>query len=208
MYLRAAKTEAEDAGIETDGMANSISELRSNIMKLSGVDIMLDSDTFKSTYQILKDLSKVWDELTDVSRANILETIGGKRNANVVSSLLTNFSSAESALVTASNSAGSALRENEVYLDSITGRTEQLQATFQSLSQNIIDDGTIKGLVSTANVILRIIDKIVDKLGMIPLLGIGAGIAKLASSVGEPTIDGFNNVPTDNPTVTWNKVAA
>ena len=46
MYLRAAKTEAEEAGESTDGMANSVSELRSEILALTGnrVDIQIDED--------------------------------------------------------------------------------------------------------------------------------------------------------------------
>lgn len=80
MYLRAAKTEAEEAGESTEGMAGSVSELRDEILSLTGgaVDIMLDEDSFKSSYQILKELSQVWQELTDVSQANILEMIGGR----------------------------------------------------------------------------------------------------------------------------------
>ena len=97
MYLRAAKTEAEDAGESTDGMANSVSELRDEILDLTGqkVDIQIDDDTFKSTYQILKELSDVWGSLTDISQANIIELIGGKRNSNVISALLENFEIAE-----------------------------------------------------------------------------------------------------------------
>lgn len=44
MYLRAAKSDAENAGIEVDGMANSVSELRSELKSLTGVDIMIDKD--------------------------------------------------------------------------------------------------------------------------------------------------------------------
>lgn len=80
MYLRAAKTEAEEAGESTEGMAGSVSELRGEILSLTGgaVDIQINEDSFKSSYQILKELSQVWDQLTDVSQANILEMIGGR----------------------------------------------------------------------------------------------------------------------------------
>lgn len=46
MYLRAAKTDAEAAGESTDGMAGSVSELREEILDLTGgeVDIQLDED--------------------------------------------------------------------------------------------------------------------------------------------------------------------
>ena len=78
MYLRAAKSELEDAGESADGCANSVSELRSELKSLTGVDIMIDNKNFKSTYQILKELSQVWDGLSDVTQANVTEMIGGK----------------------------------------------------------------------------------------------------------------------------------
>lgn len=78
MYLRAAKSELEDTGESADGCANSVSELRSELKSLTGVDIMIDNKNFKSTYQILKELSQVWDKLSDVTQANVTEMIGGK----------------------------------------------------------------------------------------------------------------------------------
>lgn len=134
MYLRAAKTEAEEAGESTEGMAESVSKLRKEILALTSgrVDIQLDENTFKSTYQILKELSKVWGDLTDITKANIMEMIGGKRNSNVVASLLNNFADAEAVLEVAMNSAGSALNENEKYLDSINGKVAQFQAAFEN----------------------------------------------------------------------------
>lgn len=120
MYLRTAKSEAEDAGESTEGMVESVSKLRDELKNLTGgkVDILqADEQTFKSTYEILKELSQVWDSLTDISQANILEMIGGKRNSNVTSAIITNFSKAEEVLSVSANSAGSALAENEKYLD-------------------------------------------------------------------------------------------
>lgn len=80
MYLRASKTDAEEAGESTDGMAGSISELRKEILALTGnkVDIQIDENTFKSSFEILKELSQIWDQLSDISQANILEMIGGR----------------------------------------------------------------------------------------------------------------------------------
>lgn len=107
MYLRAAKTEAEEAGESTEGMARSVSELREEILALTGnkVDIQIDNDTFKNTTQILRELSGVWEELTDVSQANLLEMIGGKRNANVVASLIENFELVEEVLESSASTA-------------------------------------------------------------------------------------------------------
>lgn len=170
MYLRAAKTEAEEAGESTEGMANSVSELRKELLTLTNgkVDIQIDENTFKSTYQIMKELADVWGELTDITRANILEQIGGKRNANVVSSLLENFNIAEDVVKTAANSAGSALKENEKYLDSINGKIAEFKATFEELSMTLIDSDFVKQVVEWGTGLLNVLNalaKVIDKVG-------------------------------------------
>lgn len=172
MYLRAAKTEAEEAGESTEGMAESVSKLRKEILALTSgrVDIQLDENTFKSTYQILKELSKVWGDLTDITKANIMEMIGGKRNSNVVASLLNNFADAEAVLEVAMNSAGSALNENEKYLDSINGKVAQFQAAFEKLSASFVNSGLVKGVVDGGTAILETLTAIIDKLGSFPAL--------------------------------------
>lgn len=171
MFLRAAKTEAEEAGESTEGMANSVSELRQEILDLTGqkVDIQIDEDTFKSTYQILKELSKVWGTLTDVSQANILELIGGKRNSNVVSALMENFSIAEDALKTSASAAGSALAENEKYLDSIEGKISQFQASWQTLSATIVNGNVVKGIVDFGRGFIEAINWVIDSVGSLGL---------------------------------------
>lgn len=42
-----------------------------------GLTLRKDDQTFKSTYEIMKDLSEVWDDLTDMQRADILESVAG-----------------------------------------------------------------------------------------------------------------------------------
>ena len=170
MYLRAAKTEAEEAGESTEGMANSVSELREELLALTNgkVDIQIDETTFKSTYQIMKELADVWGELTDITQANILEQIGGKRNANVVSSMLENFNVAEDVVKTAANSAGSALKENEKYLDSINGKIAEFKATFEELSMNFIDSDFVKQVIELGTGLLNVLNalaKVIDKVG-------------------------------------------
>ena len=183
MYLRAAKTEAEDAGEATDGMASSVSELRKEILSLTGhkVDIQVDEDTFKGTYQTLKEMSAVWGSLTDVSRANILELFGGKRNANVMSAILENFSVAENALQSSMDSVGSAIRENEKYLNSIEGRTKKFKAEFENFSRTLINGNLLKTVVSLGTSILEFINNIIDGLGGLTsaILVLGGAIAAL-----------------------------
>ena len=181
MYLRAAKTEASEAGEDTTGMAESVSKLRDEILQLTNqkVDIQLDENTFKSTYQILKELSEVWDELTDITQANIMEKIGGKRNANITSALLHNFQQAEKAMKTAQNSSGSALAENEKYLNSIEGKMQKFRASFEAMSTSILSSGMVKGFIEIGTAITGIVTKMSQMHVLLP--SIVAAITAISS---------------------------
>lgn len=164
MYLRAAKVEAEEAGEDTEGMANSVSELRDSILALTNnkIDIMIDEKNFKSTYQIIKEIATVWEDMAEIDQAALLKLIAGKRNANSVQALITNFSDAEKAMLTASDSDGSATTENEKYLDSIEGKISQLKATWETFSNTVLSSSAIKSLIDGSTDILNILDKITD----------------------------------------------
>lgn len=196
MRIRGAKTELEEAGLETDGMAQSTAELRKEILALSGVDIMLDENTFKSTYDIMDELAEKWQDLTDIEQATITELIAGKRQGNVISSLLNNFDIARDVLQTSSTSAGSATEEHEKWMESLDAKLNQLKASWQEFSQVFMDDGFLKGLVDTGTGILSVLTDIVDTLGVLPTL-IGATVAVLSfKKIGKDKMFSFSvNMP-------------
>ena len=78
MRIRGATTELEAAGESTEGMAKSTASLRKEVMALAGVDIMQNETTFKSTYQILDELSERWSNLTDIEQASLTELLAGR----------------------------------------------------------------------------------------------------------------------------------
>lgn len=172
MYLRASKTDAEAFGVSVDDMASSVSELRSELKSLTGVDIMKDASgtEFKSTYQILKEISAVWDKLTDVSKANVTEMLGGKRNSNAVLSVIEQFSIAEKSMEDAANSSNSAMTEQERMMDSIEGRLKQLNASFEKFSNDVMSSDLIKFFVTLATKIVDAADGMVTLAGSIPAI--------------------------------------
>lgn len=170
MRIRGAKTEMEEAGLETDGMASSTAKLREEIMALSGVDIMLDNDTFKSTYQIIEELSAKWKDLSDIQQASITELIAGKRQGNIVSSLMENFDIAQAALETSQTSAGSAMKEHEKWLQSLEAKINQLKAAWQGLSQAFMKSDFLKGALDSIVTLVEGLAKLVDTIGVLPTL--------------------------------------
>lgn len=187
LRIRGAKTDLEQMGESTDDVAVSTSKLREQIKALTnvdgkgGFDILTKSGDFKSTYEIMEGIANVWKEMNDVDKASLLEQVAGKNRANVVSGMLDNWKDAQDAAKTAAESAGSATKENETYLDSINGKISQFTAAFEKLSKDVLDSDLIKFFIELATHIANLADeavKLVDNFGLIPtaLTGISTGL--------------------------------
>ena len=171
MRIRGAKTELEEAGLETDGMVESTATLRAEIEALAGVDIMeADGKTFKSTYAILDELSKKWKYLSDIQQATVTELIAGKRQGNIVSSLMANFDTARDALETSINSSGSAMAEHEKWQKSLEAQINNLKAAWQSLSQTFLKSEFLKSGIDVIIKFIDVLTKLIDKIGTLPTL--------------------------------------
>lgn len=183
LRIRGAKVELEDAGEDVDGMANSVSELQKKLLALTGgkVNIMLDENTFKNTTEILREMSTVWDDMTDVNRAAALELLGGKRQANVLAAVIKNFDMVEDAIKTSADSAGSAMSENEKYMDSIQGHIDQFNNSIQTMWSNLIKSDYVKFFVDIGTAITTVIDKL-GLLGTTITVILGKQVVKAMSS--------------------------
>lgn len=161
MRIRGSVAELEEAGEEVDELVQSTSKMRDEIKGLSGVDIMeSDGETYRSTYNILVDIAKVWDKLSDVNQATLLEDLAGKRNATVVKSIITNINDLTGSYETAHNALGAIDKANTDYLDSIQGRFAQFSSKYQEFSNQVLNSETIKFFVSIGTSLIGVLQKI------------------------------------------------
>lgn len=180
LRLRGMKGQLEELGEDSEGVEN-ISKMQGQILNLTKgkVNIFGDNGEFKSTYDIMKDISEVYNDMTDTDRASLLETIAGKDRANDVAALLGNMDNAVAMVETAENAVGSASRENEKYLESLQGRIEVMQGSFQALSNVVIDSDFLKGGVSAIDNIIKAVTILIQNLGLLPtaLAAVATGFA-------------------------------
>lgn len=183
--LRGAKAELVAAGEDTDGMAESTSKLRTQIMALTnldgtgGFDILDEKGGFKSTYEMMKGIAKAYNQM-DASSPNaaaLLELISGKNRASDVAGLLKNFSQAEKAYETAQESSGVAMKNYDKYQKSLEARSNKTKSIIENLSLNVLDDGKIGTLYDGLNGLLEIIVKISEKTQGIPTIAAAATAA-------------------------------
>lgn len=176
MRIRGAKTELEEAGLETEFMAESTAKLRdeikglTNVKGLGGFDIMKDDKTFKSTYDIILGISKVWKDMSDIDQAALLELLAGKRQGNALAAALTNMDDAVKVLKTSVDAEGSALAEHEKWMDSIQAKQQQFEAQYQAFANAFVNSELIKGVYDAGTGILGWLTKLTETLGALPTL--------------------------------------
>lgn len=175
LRLRGAKVELEEAGEDVDGMADSVSSLQAKLLALTHgkVDIMADASTFKNTTQILREMSKAWEDMTDIERSAALELMGGKRQANILASIIKNYDTVDSVIESSINSQNSAYEENIKWMDSIEGRIKKFTNALQSMWKNAINSDVVKNIISFGTTIV----KLIDKVGLLPSLLTAASAA-------------------------------
>lgn len=182
------KGELEELGEESEGI-ESISKIQTQILNQTqgAVNIFKDNGDFKSTYEIIEGIAKVYDKLSQTDQAALLETIAGKQRGNQIAALIQSFQSgqAQKAYADAIESSGSAMREQERWLESLEAKTQQFESAWQSLSNTFLDSGLLKGLVDFGTTGVKALEGLVDTFGSLGTVGIGAGLFAGIKNVGQ-----------------------
>lgn len=132
----------------------------------------------------MKDISAVVNDLTSTERASLYEILFGKMRGNQGAALIQAFQSGqvEKAYEAAVGSDGSAMAEQTKWLDSLEGKTQQLKASWQELSNTVIDSDFMKSLIDFGSTALSFLTKIIDNIGVLNTALIGfAGYGAIKS---------------------------
>lgn len=179
---------------ETESYTNNVEELSGKIADLTktastpgGISLFTDASKteFKSTYQLLSEISKVYDQLTDKNQAQLLEVLAGKRQGQIVAATINNFQAAEKAMDNMAKSAGNAEAEMSVIMDSLDYKLNKNKETWTGVAQNLFQREDMKSIVDAFTSIGEAVDFATDKLGLFGTIGLGAGLFAGIKNVGQ-----------------------
>lgn len=173
LRIRGMKGELEALNEETDGI-ESISKIQTQILNLTGnkVNIFDSGNNFRSTYDILKDISEVYNDLSDPSRADLTEILFGKNRANQGIAILQAFQSGqiEKAYEAAENSFGSATAEYDKMSEGIEAHINDLHEAREKLSNDFINSDFLKTAIDFGTKLIDILDALIQKVGAFPAI--------------------------------------
>lgn len=150
MNIRQIKGETEDGElIDGESIANAAKALR----EFAGIDTMANGELRKGS-EILAELAGKWDTLSDVQKSAIAQNVAGVRQANILLALMDNWGTYEKMMAEYANAAGSAMQENERYLEGWQAKTDKLNAAWTKFVANTISSDFIKFFLDATSAIL------------------------------------------------------
>lgn len=184
MRVMGMKGALEELGEESEGL-ESVSKIQTHILNATKgqVNIMNSADPtkFRDYYDILKDVSDVYDDLSQTTQADLLETLFGKQRGNQGAALIQAFQSGQiqKAYQATLNAEGSAQQEQDRWMDSMEAKVQQFKAQFQELSNTAFESDFLKGLTDSGTGFLNVLTEIIDVGGGLPALLTAIGGIKL-----------------------------
>lgn len=174
----------EAEGEEIDNFIKSTEAKKQEIIKdytavksnnYKGFDILDENGNYKNTYDILLGISKIYKEIQaedkkfGTNRAMaLIEELAGKNRSNIVSAILSNSDILESVKESSEQASGSAMRENEKYLDSIEGKMSQLTTSIEEFWNKTIDSDVLKLIIDLLTNALSLVNDLIGSIGSLP----------------------------------------
>jgi TP901 family phage tail tape measure protein len=163
-------------------IGNALKTIYSRITTMDDAETILNSvnvqikdmeGNVRPVQDILSDLGSKWDELSDAQRQQIGVTLAGRYQLSRFLAMMNNWDMAIEATTTALTSQGSAMRENDKYLESFEARINQLKVGFTELALSvgdaILSDGMMT-LIELGKSLAQVVTDLIDKFGALPAL--------------------------------------
>ncbi len=178
------QTEAYTGDVEQ--LSGAIANLTKTAKTPGGISLFTDSSkqTFKSTYDLLKEISQIYSQLSDKNQAQLLEVLAGKRQGQIVASIIDNFSAAEKSMQSMADSAGNAQAEMDVAMDSIDAKANKLKQTGVAISENLLSRDNAKTVLEAANGIAEGFELATKHLGLFKTALLGLSVVGSVKNIG------------------------
>lgn len=189
--LKTILTRTSKVGKLSDEVDNETLSQASESLKKIGIEVYNLDGSYREFDVIMTELAGKWDDLTDAERSNISFSLAATRQTNLLSAILSNFSDSMKLAEDATNAEGSALENQQKYMDSLSGRLQSLETEAKIAWINIINSEDLENGVDLLTRLVKVVGQLVDKFSVLPVLMGGAGLFAGIKNVGRPKMFGL-----------------
>ena len=170
IYARMSQMKMEGSVTDEDGITYTTGKA-AKALEAVGISILEINGEMRDMEDVVTEVGNKWDELTQVQKVAVAEALAGKQQLNKFIALFNNWGMYQDALTTSINSSGAAMEQNEIRMDSLEYKTNQLRAATEEMFLTVVDSDLFKDLIDGATVFMKALTGIFDILGdMTPLL--------------------------------------
>lgn len=170
IYARMSQMKMEGSVTDEDGITYTTGKAAAALEAI-GVSILEVNGEMREMEDVVTEVGNKWDGLTQVQKVAVAEALAGKQQLNKFIALFNNWGMYQDALATSINSTGAAMEQNEIRMDSLEYKTNQLKAATEEMFLTVVDSDLFKDLIDGATVFMKALTGIFDILGdMTPLL--------------------------------------
>ena len=157
--------ETEEYIGDIEDLSGKIADLTKTANSPGGISLFADEakTEYKSTKQLLLDIGKIYQDLTDRQQAGLLEALAGKRQGQIVAAILNNLDTVTESINKMETDTDSASRELEIALDTIDVKWKQLKETGVGVAQNLFKRDDMKTTVDSLTSVMNVIDSLTSK---------------------------------------------
>lgn len=180
---------------DLEGGTTSLNDVES-ALGIVGVKLREDSGSFRSSYDVLRDLAGQWGSMNDTQKSLVTNAFAGTRQSNIFQTLMEGMSEDDGALLDeylglAENSEGTTQTKYEIAMQSLSASMEQVKTAWDAIVQTFVDNGTITStLESVTNFLTKIASAAEDGAGKFEVFGsvVIAALAGIATAIAAVTI--------------------
>lgn len=147
----------------------------SEAMKVVGVDIKNSNGELKQANEILDEMGKRWNYISQDQKMALAQTVGGVRQYTKLITLMDNYDTFKVNIDLASNAEGTLNEQQAIFEESWEASSKRVEASLQDLYSSLVPEDFFIGFNDSMTEVVDSITKFVDSLGgaagLISMLG-------------------------------------
>ena len=133
-------------------------------LKSIGISIKKANGDFRDNDEVLLDISKKWDSLSQTQQRYIATTIAGSRQQSRFIAMVGDYERTRELMSYATDSEGASNEQFGKTLDSLEAKLNKFQNAWKTFLMGIMNDSWTKGLVDAGTKVLGIVNDIINAL--------------------------------------------
>lgn len=160
-----------------------------------GVNIQSSTGDLRDMGDVIEELMGKWQDLDTAQKQALAVKLAGKYQYNNLMALLENSKMYEENLEAAQTSLGTINQQQQIYLDSLEGKLNTLQSTFEGFINSIFDVDDIKPFIDDITGLIKLLTGFTTSIGTTSIFSgiLGVGAKVFSGNIGDQAMKASEN---------------